>query len=159
VFPAPAGMNRDRSESSRHSAGVYGTGEGGVSFGRDVQRFAQKSGLSVERIVREVELELYRSVVMDTPVKDGRLRANWFLSSGSPSTETTEDVTRDPAALLPGELASLEFPRKSILTNNLPYAIPIEEGHSTVKAPEGMVRKNARRIRALIARAAREHRV
>lgn len=49
-----------------------------MSFGDDVRRFAQKSGHSLERIIRETELELYRSVIDDTPVDEGRLQAGGF---------------------------------------------------------------------------------
>ena len=75
-----------------------------MSFGDDVRRFAQKSSRSIERIVRETELELYRSVIYDTPVDEGRLRANWFLSQGAESTEATDDV---PAPLQGTELGVL----------------------------------------------------
>lgn len=130
-----------------------------MSFGDDVRKFAQKSGRSLERIVRETELELYRSVINDTPVDEGRLQANWFLSQGAESTETTDNVGRNAVGSVETGLAAMPFPRKSYLTNNLPYAIPIEEGHSTVKAPQGMVRKNIRRITAVMRALVREHKV
>lgn len=130
-----------------------------MSFGDDVRRFAQKSNRSIERIVRETELELYRSVIYDTPVDTGRLRDNWFLSHGVESTEATDDAGRNALAAVETGLVAMPFPRKSYLTNNLPYAIPIEEGHSTVKAPQGMVRKNVRRIVAVVRAKAREFKV
>lgn len=81
------------------------------------------------------------------------------MSQGAESTETTDNVGRNAVGAVETGLATMPFPRKSYLTNNLPYAIPIEEGHSTEKAPQGMVRKNVRRINAVMRALVREHKV
>ena len=71
----------------------------------------------------------------------GRFRANWQLGIGSlPSGELDEidpagDKTRRKLhAMIPAKAAGKVY----FLANNLPYAWPLEEGHSK-QAPMGMV--------------------
>lgn len=72
----------------------------------------------------------------------GRFRANWFVTTGAASAATTENV--DPSgsqaiANASAALASFSAGPSIFLTNNLPYAMPLELGHSK-QAPAGMVR-------------------
>ena len=93
-------------------------------------------------------MRLFRAVVMDTPVLEGTLRGNWQASSVSPIT--SELGMRDSAQVFAEMEAVLSGARMTddiYLRNNLPYAYPIEYyGHSSVKAPQGMVRKNVMRL-------------
>ena len=68
----------------------------------------------------------------------GRARANWFVGLGGPSTEMTEDTAGD--ALGVGQSAiNGSQPGESIhINNNLPYIVPLNEGHS-LQAPAGFV--------------------
>lgn len=122
-----------------------------MSFDADVKRFADKARSGAERLTRATELALFRGTIMDTPVDSGRLRANWQYSHGAPISDAHNIVDkaggRTVANAQSGVMSS-PWPRKSYLRNNLPYAIPIEEGHSTVKAPQGMLRRNLRRVLA-----------
>ncbi|MAT70364.1 MAG: hypothetical protein CMJ58_12665 [Planctomycetaceae bacterium] len=122
-----------------------------MSFDADVARFVKRARDGANKLTRGVELELFRSAIMDTPVDTGRLRGNWQYSHGRPVDQErdAEDQSgvRTTSEMQSGVL-SAPWPRKSYLRNNLPYAIRIEEGHSTIKAPQGMVRRNLRRIAA-----------
>lgn len=72
----------------------------------------------------------------------GRLRANWNVSLESPDTSTTDakdaggDVTISRGTGTIGEYRSQDI----YITNSLPYAIPVEYGHSAKQSPAGMVR-------------------
>lgn len=73
----------------------------------------------------------------------GRMRANWFVTIGAASTATTEEVDPTGAQAIAAAQAALStFKAGStiFITNNLPYAVPIEYGHSTKQAPSGVVR-------------------
>ena len=74
-----------------------------------------------------------------SPVDTGRFRANWTLSIGSPDTTTREAF----GTWVPQNNSTMEsYPVAGYpmvyLQNNLPYAIPLEEG-SSMQAPGGMV--------------------
>jgi len=132
-----------------------------VSFSADVKRFSDKARIAAERIVRETEIDLYSAVIMQTPVKEGLARGNWFFESGAESTRITDSTDKDggrTVAAMKSDASAALFPRKAYLTNNLPYAIPLEEGHSA-NAPAGMVRINAKRAAALLRAKVREHKV
>ncbi len=126
-----------------------------MTFGSDVAQFAQFAGGQMTRVVQTITLELATAVVERTPVGNpslwkgpapkgytgGRLRANWQFTAGSPATgelDTTSHgtaLTRIAAGIDASAAGGITW-----LTNNLPYAVPIEfEGHSK-QAPAGMVR-------------------
>ena len=146
-----------------------------MSFGDDVNRFAQDANRSVERTIRGAELRLFTAVIMDTPVGNpdlwqspapegyvgGRLRGNWQTSTAAPATGTSEEPDPSGAETLSAVqafISALQGGQVTFLSNNLPYAVPVEYGHST-QAPEGMVRKNIARFQRLIDAEAKEHQV
>lgn len=125
-----------------------------MSFEIQVGGFVKKTKDRIQKIRRGTIISLFGSVIMDTPVLSGRLRANWKFGEGSPelSTDQTIDKTGGPTVsktinsiLGAGDATTL------YLSNSLPYAYRIEfEGWSHTKAPEGMMRKNVARFQNLI---------
>jgi hypothetical protein len=117
-----------------------------------------------------------QSIVMQTPVhfKDGgRLKNNWFLTVGQPSSRTRGGASSGSSSL--GELGKMPtdiLDKKIYFTNNLPYANtveyggfpnPVETGTWTGnkyqklsaggysrQAPNGMVRINIKKMEARI---------
>ena len=123
-----------------------------MPFSQKVARWAYNAGQEIEALQKAIILELFTSVILDSPVLEGRLRGNWLISSGTPG-EGVVDVL-DPTGNITTRKIS-NFVRSIdaaenydvYLTNNLPYAYRIEyDGWSHTKAPEGMVRKNFIRI-------------
>ena len=121
-----------------------------MSFSTDLGRLVADSLEKVERIDRAIKLELFSSVIKDTPVDTGRARGNWQTSVSAPKTNTIERR---------GEAGSLNEMRNNLggldsttyLTNNLPYIEALEHGHSIqARSPDGMVRKNIARINQII---------
>ena len=43
-----------------------------VSFNADLQRFADKTGVKLDLVVRKVALDIYEKVTVKTPVDTGR---------------------------------------------------------------------------------------
>ena len=133
------------------------------TFSNGVAKWTAKSSQQVKEINREVVFRLYGSVIEDTPVLEGRLRGNWFPTLGQPSEgmdndfKGGEDAATAHSVDRVGEfLAEFRSEKDFVvfLTNNLPYANRIEyEGHSSVKAPAGMVRKNVNRITEILDKA------
>ncbi|WP_122572169.1 hypothetical protein [Pseudomonas viridiflava] len=91
----------------------------------------------------------------------GRFRGNWMLGIGAPDGTTTEEVdptgSKSTARIVNGVL---EFHAGDVayITNSLPYAIPLEFGHST-QAPGGMVRITVARFQQIVEAAIRNHQV
>lgn len=87
----------------------------------------------------------------------GRFRSNWFVSIGTPSRQTTTQV--DPSgttSIARGTtaLAGVTAGPTIFLTNNLPYAIPLEYGHSK-QAPTGVVRVTVSEFQSIVDEQAR----
>ena len=91
----------------------------------------------------------------------GRFRGNWNFSIGSPdnSFRIKPDPTGEATTtrLVSG---ALEFKagQTAFIVNNLPYAIPLEFGHST-QAPGGMVRITVARFQQIVLEAIRNNQV
>lgn len=89
----------------------------------------------------------------------GRFRSNWQLTTGVPAAGEIEDIesageTLDRLLLAAGDLSAGEV---AFIVNNLPYAIPLEYGHSS-QAPGGMVRITVADFQRIVEEATRTHR-
>lgn len=128
-----------------------------MSFSLQLRKFNQETKERVERNRRQILFEVFRGIVMDTPVLEGTLRGNWQLSSGSP-TLSQLDIRSQSAVLneIDQVLRGSRFGDTVWLSNNLPYAYAIEfYGWSHTKAPQGMVRKNVMRVNQIAQAVAR----
>lgn len=121
-----------------------------MSFSKQLKQFEEKANKNYSDLVRGTKLKLFTAVVNDTPVDSGRLRGNWQASLDKPALHTIEGKRTDADVFKAIEANLGETEQTAYLTNNLPYAIPIEYGHSKGKAPAGMVRKNVARFQRLI---------
>jgi hypothetical protein len=114
-----------------------------VSFALNIGKLVKKYNGNVDKAVKTVGFELVRRIVLKTPVDQGRLRANWQVTIGSPASGMIDTTDKQGQATIQAAMMAVEkFPGSVMwITNNLPYARRIEfEGHSSVKAPAGMVR-------------------
>lgn len=99
----------------------------------DLDKLAQRAGVTVAQARNEYLNRLSLEVVRGTPVKTGRLRASWFLSptlSGAPGASANEATTGAPAltmARLGGQSEALSQLDGSVyLLNGANYAIFVE---------------------------------
>ena len=112
-------------------------------FESQLRGFGVKALDKVDKVRRASVLELFKLVIMATPVDTGRLRGNWQTAINSPAgAATTRDDPSGAAALAEamanlGSLADVVW-----FTNNLPYAERIEYEGWSRQAPEGMVRRH-----------------
>lgn len=130
----------------------------GKTFALDVSKFVAKANGNAKLVVRRVAGDVLAKVVMRTPVGDptfwkspppagyvgGRLRANWATSYGTPKTGATDARDQTGGATIAsgqGTINRAPDGATIYIMNNLPYAIPIEYGHSQRQAPQGMVRR------------------
>lgn len=123
---------------------------------RQIEGFSARAQEKVLKIFKKSVIDLTSDIISDTPVDTGRLKNNWFPSTGAASEQTTE-ATANEAGDRAEKCAQneLALDKTFYFTNNLPYAFRIEfEGWSKNKAPQGMVRRNAIRWKQIVKRAA-----
>lgn len=93
---------------------------------------------AVVPFVKKVTFELLRKVTMKSPVDTGRFRANWMVGIGQADPSTVEETEN---VAIPRGMAVLGGYREPVavhVSNNLPYASALEDGHSK-QAPAGVV--------------------
>lgn len=128
-----------------------------MSFSFQLRKFNKEVKARIERNRRQILFEVFRGIVLDTPVLEGTLRGNWQLSSTNPKLSeldirSQQEVISEIDQVLKGS----RFGDTVWFTNNLPYAYPIEfYGWSHTKAPQGMVRKNVMRVNRIAQAVAR----
>jgi len=86
-----------------------------------------------EKVPRAASIVMENRIVEMSPVDKGRFRSNWNAWIG----DLTEGEQAKSERLLVTK--SLQTGQVLGFTNNLPYALPLEFGHSKEQAPNGMV--------------------
>lgn len=139
-----------------------------MSFAADVTNWVIVAKRNPRRARDGALLKLFAAVIKDTPVGNpdnwksppprgyvgGRLRGNWQTNVGSPNLDNTRPPEARNTAI--ARISLIRDPQNKMedviyFTNNMPYAQRIEfEGHSSVQAPAGMMRKNIVRFTNLI---------
>jgi len=76
--------------------------------------------------------DVFREVIIKTPVKTGRARGNWNITTMSPDFDTTADTSPN----LTNDLDLNKFPTVWI-ANGLDYIVDLERGKSN-QAPVGI---------------------
>ncbi|MBH3360447.1 HK97 gp10 family phage protein [Pseudomonas guariconensis] len=123
----------------QHMKERYGSLDG--SFSTQLQQFAETAKEAMDLTFRDVVFFVGQRLVTMSPIDTGRFRSNWQLTAGAPAVGEIEEIqsadeTLDRLFLAAGDLSAGEV---AYIVNNLPYAVPLEYGHST-QAPAGMVR-------------------
>ena len=122
-----------------------------MSFDKDIKDFNKKTEKAALNVFRGTALSLFGRIVKRTPVDTGRLRGNWQASiniSPSGNGDTNYRTT----------VGGVKLGDSIYLTNNLPYANAIENGHSK-QAPVGMVRVTIVEFEHTVAMQARKNKV
>jgi len=138
-----------------------------VNFAEELKQASKLVLSEAEEDSKAITIKLFNSIIQDTPVGNpdlwvskkkpknyvgGRARGNWQCSIGTPKTNDIDRKDKDGSAAQAEVLDSvLSLPPEGAvyLSNNLPYAQPLEFGHSG-QAPAGMVRKNMARIKQIL---------
>ena len=118
-----------------------------MGFTVSLTALADKFKADIATIVSKTTLLTFASVIKRSPVDTGRFKGNWNASFQVPVYSFDERKDRSPLNTL-GPLSEekvrgvLTLPVGGItyLSNGLPYAARLEDGHSQKQAPSGMVR-------------------
>lgn len=110
-----------------------------------LDKLAAKAGADIETVGRKATFDLFKAVVMRSPVDTGRFRGNWFLSAGIANASTSGAPDKSGGSAISAASQALTTPLGGTVyfTNSLPYAVRLEYGYSK-QAPSGMVRITVR---------------
>lgn len=126
-------------------------GKSAREFAIDLQKFGKVTREQATTIFRKIALDLDSRIVLSTPVDTGCARGNWFPSIGSPSGAVDMNAADkgggQAIARIAGVVGGAKLGDVIWQTNNLPYILPLENGHSR-QAPEGMVDINLNAVAA-----------
>lgn len=90
--------------------------------------------------VSVIAMAMLNEIVLRSPVDTGRFRGNNIVSVGAPVYTSTVNVDPTGAETINQGLSAmtgLEPFTQVFIQNNLPYAVPLEDGHSK-QAPAGI---------------------
>lgn len=128
------------------------------NFELDIQKFVDKAKGNIDLVIRKIALDLFRRVIMKSPVLSGRFKGNWQVAIGSipagvlaiDDKSGTATISKMTAAVL-----GLKAGQVIYLVNNLAYARKLEYGHSK-QAPAGVVRITLQEFPQVVSKAANE---
>lgn len=133
-----------------HMTQKYGGLSG--SFSAQLQQFADETMERASEIFQRVAIEVGSTVIRLSPVDTGKFKANWQFSTSTPDSAIIEDFDKagnETLAKLIREAGQLTYGQTAYIFNNLPYANPLEYGHSG-QAPQGMVRITLARFKEIV---------
>jgi hypothetical protein len=142
-----------------HMATRYSGKQGG--FALDLAKFAEQATEAIDASLREIIIEIAGSLIQMSPVDTGRFRGNWQFNLMTPDNSTSLNVDPTGAETLGrivAEAGTFTAGQTAYITNSLPYAIPLEFGHST-QSPQGMVRVTLARFQQIVNEAVRNNQV
>ena len=127
----------------------------------DVKKFKMQIKNEIDDVLvqsqefkEKIGCDCFAGIVKRTPVDTGRARGNWMVSLGSAveavvdSGPTISDGQSTPSALINQGMSTISKSKPGqdiVISNNLPYIVRLEEGHSK-QAPTGMVAHTLARV-------------
>lgn len=128
------------------------------NFTLDIQRFVDKAQGNIDLVVRKVALDMFRRVIMKSPVDTGRFKGNWQVAIGSipnASLLTTDKRGGPTITKAAAVVQGMQIGQVIYCINNVSYSRRLEFGWSK-QAPAGMVRLTVAEYGGVVARAASE---
>lgn len=123
-----------------------------VHFRLDLNKVRSELKDKVIVIQKKISMDLLTNIVIMTPVDTGRAKGNWFVSLVAPRLDFDWAKTDAGGASVISEgqamVSKLQDYGAIYLTNNLPYIVALEKGHSKQAPPGAMVRLSLDRVAA-----------
>jgi hypothetical protein len=99
---------------------------------------------NIEAATKKILIDFFSKVVLKTPVDTGHARANWQVSTGSPTDNIIEDEDKSgqqTIANIVSDILKSNLKQNDVyyLSNNLPYIGVLEDGSSN-QSPNGMIK-------------------
>ena len=122
------------------------------SWSVPLDRLAQRAQAQFEDVARKATYDLFRAVVLKSPVDTGRFRSNWNVTASVPSFTYSESTNASRADSETLKALTLPVGGVVYLSNGLPYANRLEYGYSN-QAPSGMIRTSVADFNRFVDRA------
>jgi hypothetical protein len=138
-------MDQTETVPKVHRMAKYKTMQSAFDFQADLAALGKVMGIeSANEVAIILGLQIFKGIVLKTPVDTGRARANWMISEGAPVIAEAANAKPGAAAgsipaATPPSVSAFKGGSAIFITNSLPYIVPLEYGHSK-QAPAGMVR-------------------
>lgn len=110
-------------------------------FSLRIKRFMNQVKADRDTVIKKIALDCFSRIILRTPVDEGRARGNWQCEIGEmPAGTVALDDKEGTATIsaLQAKVLGIKAGDVIYFVNNLPYAWPLENGHSQ-QAPNGMV--------------------
>ena len=123
-----------------------------AGFANQMKAWERKTERKMDLAVRKIALEMFRKIILKSPVDTGRFRGNWQLAIGSVPEGTLElDDKTGTATIAKGAATVMGINAGDTIyfANNLPYARRLEEGYSQ-QAPAGMVALTVQQFQSIV---------
>lgn len=119
-----------------------------TNFKVSLEKFGQLTNEKHAQLVRLVTLDVLRRVVLKSPVRTGRFRANWNVGVGKPNLSTSEETANTAMQKGQAQVKGIEDGKIVVyVSNNLDYAEALENG-SSKQAPQGVLGVTVAEIKA-----------
>lgn len=102
----------------------------------NIQKGEKEVTDNLTKLFRGSGIGLFNDVVVSSPVDSGRFRANWTPTLNKLAVGTTDALN---AQNIVKAVGNAKLGDTLHLTNNLPYALPLEQGWSK-QQPSGWIR-------------------
>lgn len=108
-----------------------------------IAKFELETNDKMNVSMRKIAIEVFRRIILGTPVRSGRARGNWQASISSPkltSIDALDKTGQVTISRMRSEVASWnpEDELPAFITNNLPYIKRLNEGWSK-QAPANFI--------------------
>ena len=136
-----------------------------AGFANQMKAWERKTERKMDLAVRKIALEMFRKIILKSPVDTGRFRGNWQLAIGSVPEGTLElDDKTGTATIAKGAATVMGINAGDTIyfANNLPYARRLEEGGypdgpkvengRSSQAPNGMVALTIQEFQSVVSR-------
>lgn len=111
------------------------------------QNIATKNKKKLTQLPKRVTLQMARKIIRRSPVDSGLFKETWQTAIGSPNLSIDPSISG--AGLVP-TVKGWRLGETLFFTNNQPYALVLEFGHSDF-APQGMVRLTIAEFQSIVA--------
>tara|TARA_R110000823_G_scaffold299004_1_gene419666 strand:- start:95 stop:487 length:393 start_codon:yes stop_codon:yes gene_type:complete len=121
------------------------------AFVGDLDKFAKKTNVELEFVVRKLAFDIYKGITEKTPVLTGRAKGNWNIGTGNMDNSIDEEAT----STAQGSAGRLKIPRKGAgdkviyISNHLPYIYTLEYGNAN-REPNAMVTLTMNEINRMV---------
>lgn len=137
-----------------------------ATFELQIQKFVDKAKGNADLVVRKIALDMFKRVIIKSPVDTGRFKSNWQVAInaipggtlGASGKDKAGNATYDSDGSL-ARVSAIALTSKAgdviWLVNNVSYANRLEYGWSE-QAPKGMVRLSIQEFNSVVSKAANE---